>query len=385
MKLLGQLLRSTAITWGLVLLVVTAPAAAELDESRRTLEEIQRRIAQTAKSLKAKQTAEHSLAADLQTVETEISRLGGQLGEQKRRLAALESEIAATEAAATGARHAAAASEADVRRRLAALYKGGEAGLVKILFSPSSPAQMAQDYDFLGRIVRRDRELLATYRRQLAELQTALGRLAVLRREQQTTLAALAENQRTARQALRLKEELLVQVRRDRQALALALDELRERAGRLAELVKRLESEKPREYSEKSGLFAVRKGRLPWPVEGAIRIGFGAGRHPELGTMYDSHGIEIAAAGEKPIRAVAPGRVLFANWFKGYGNLLIIDHGDSYYSLYAQAARLSNKVGDLLAAGEILGYSGLEGSKGIYFEIRRGGMPLDPLAWLLPR
>jgi septal ring factor EnvC (AmiA/AmiB activator) len=384
-KFLWNLLRGTAITWGLVLLLVAITAASDIDESRRKLEEVQKRIAQTAKNLVAKQTAEHSLAEDLQTVETEISRLGTQLARQKRRLAAMETEIADREEAAASARRAAAASEADVRRRLAALYKAGETGLVKILFSPSSPAQMAQDYDFLGRVVRRDRELLATYRQQLDELQTVLARLTILRREQQAGVAALAENQKTARQALRLKEELLVQVRRDRQSLAAALAELREKAGRLAGLVKKLESEKPREYSEKTGFFASRKGRLPWPVEGIVRIGFGAGRHPELGTMYDSHGIEIAAAGENPIRAIGPGRVLFANWFKGYGNLLIIDHGDSYYSLYAQASRLSKKVGDLLAGGDILGYSGLEGSKGIYFEIRRGGTPLDPLAWLLPR
>jgi septal ring factor EnvC (AmiA/AmiB activator) len=374
-----------AITLSLVLLLAAVPAASELDESRRKLEEIQKRIAQTAKNLEAKQTAEHSLAEDLQTVENEISRLGAQLAGQKRRLSAMESEIADREDAAERARRAAAASEADVRRRLAALYKAGETGLVKILFSPSSPAQMAQDYDFLGRVVRRDRELLATYRQQLEELQKALARLTILRREQQAGIAALAENQKTARQAMRLKEELLVQVRRDRQSLAAALAELRERAGRLTGLVKKLESEKPREYSEKTGFFASRKGRLPWPVEGIVRIGFGAGRHPELGTMYDSHGIEIAAVGENPIRAVGPGRVLFANWFKGYGNLLIIDHGDAYYSLYAQASRLSKKVGDLLAQGDILGYSGLEGSKGVYFEIRSGGTPLDPLAWLLPR
>jgi septal ring factor EnvC (AmiA/AmiB activator) len=257
--------------------------------------------------------------------------------------------------------------------------------MVKILFSPASPAQMAEDYDFLGRVVRRDRELLANYRRQLAELETALERLAAWRREQQASLAALGENQKTARQASRLKAALLEQVRGDRQALAAALAELRERAGRLSGLVKKLESEKPREYSEKTGLFAAGKGRLPWPVDGAIRIGFGAARHPELGTMYDSHGIEIAADGEKPIRAVGSGRVLFANWFKGYGNLLIVDHGDSYYSLYAQASRLSKKVGDLLATGDVLGYTGLEGSKGVYFEIRRGGTPLDPLPWLRPR
>jgi len=384
-KLLWHLLRGAAITLSLVLLLAAVPTASELDESRRKLEEIQKRIAQTAKNLEAKQTAEHSLAEDLQTVETEISRLGSQLVGQKRRLATVELEIAKSEEAAAEARRAASASETDVRRRLAALYKAGETGMVKILFSPSSPAQMAQDYDFLGRIVRRDRELLATYRQQLDELQTALAQLTALRREQQAGIAALAENRKTARQALSLKEELLVQVRRDRQSLSAALAELRERAGRLAGLVKKLESEKPREYSEKPGFFASRKGRLPWPVEGAVRSGFGAGRHPEVGTMYDSHGIEIAAVGENPIRAVGPGRVLFANWFKGYGNLLIIDHGDSYYSLYAQASRLSKKVGDLLAAGDILGYSGLEGSKGVYFEIRRGGSPLDPLAWLLPR
>lgn len=385
MNILWHWRHAMAMTWCLLLLLATLTSASELDEGRRKLEEIQRRIAQTAKNLEAKQTAERSLAADLQTVETEISRLGAKLAEQKRRLAALEAEIAAGEESATVARRAAAASELDVRRRLAALYKSGETGMVKILFSPASPAQMAEDYDFLGRVVRRDRELLANYRRQLAELQTALERLAALRREQQASLAALGENQKTARQASRLKAALLEQVRGDRQALAAALAELRERAGRLSGLVKKLESEKPREYSEKTGLFAAGKGRLPWPVDGAIRIGFGAARHPELGTMYDSHGIEIAADGEKPIRAVGSGRVLFANWFKGYGNLLIIDHGDSYYSLYAQASRLSKKVGDLLATGDVLGYTGLEGSKGVYFEIRRGGTPLDPLPWLRPR
>jgi septal ring factor EnvC (AmiA/AmiB activator) len=385
MNILWHGRHAMAMTWCLLLLLATPASASELDEGRRKLEEIQRRIARTAKNLEAKQTAERSLAADLQTVETEISRLGAKLAEQKRRLAALGAEIAAGEESAAAARRAAAASEFDVRRRLAALYKSGETGMVKILFTPASPAQMAEDYDFLGRVVRRDRELLANYRRQLTELQAALERLAALRREQQASLAALAEHQKTARQAARLKTELLEQVRDDRQALAAALAELRERAGRLAGLVKKLESEKPREYSEKTGLFATGKGRLPWPVDGGIRVGFGAARHPELGTMYDSHGIEIAAVGEKPIRAVGSGRVLFANWFKGYGNLLIIDHGDSYYSLYAQAARLSKKVGDLLATGDILGYSGLEGSKGVYFEIRRGGTPLDPLPWLQPR
>jgi len=368
-----------------ILLLVTGATAAGLDESRKKLEEIEERIAQTAKSLEAKRSAEDSLAHDLQVVEDEVSLLRGKVAERKRSLAALDAEIAGKEKSVQETRRSVAATERDVRRRIAALYKNGEGGMVKILFSSSTPAQMAQDYDFFGRIVRRDRELLATYRRQLDELQAARERLAGLRREQQAALVALGEEQKTARRALRLKEEILVRVRHDRQALAAALTELREKASRLAELVKKLESDKAREYTEKTALFSSMKGRLPWPVDGAVRIGFGTGRHPELGTMHDSQGIEIVASGEVPIKAVAEGRTIFANWFKGYGNLLIVDHGDSYYSLYAQASRLRKQVGEPVSAGETVGYAGLEGAAGIYFEIRRGGVPLDPGEWLRPR
>jgi len=384
-----EFLRQTSVMMAMfaaALLLLTSVASADgLDESRKKLEEIESRITQTAKNLEAKRSAEPSLGEDLQAVEGELALLQAKVAARKRALAGLDGEIASKGEAVDGARRAIAVTEKDVRRRLAALYKNGEAGMVKILFSSSTPAQMAEDYDFFGRIVRRDRELLATYRRQAEELQAALARLADLRRQQQSSLADLGEEEKTTRRALRLKEEILVQVRRDRQALAAALTELRERASRLADLVKKLESDKTREYTEKPTLFSALKGRLSWPVDGVVRIGFGTARHPELGTMHDSQGIEIATTGTPPIKAVAAGRVIFANWFKGYGNLLIVDHGDSYYSLYAQAARLAKKVGEPVAAGETVGQSGLEGAAGVYFEIRRGGVPLDPGDWLRPR
>lgn len=371
----------------LVIFVLAAAAvmAAELDDGRQKLKDIERRINQTARSLEEKKEAEHSLAGDLQTVENEISRLGSGISGQKQRLVTLETDIAGKAAAAETAQRSIASLDTRVRRRLTALYKGGETGPVRILFSPTPPAVMAENVDFLGRVVRRDRELLTTYRRQLTELKAALEQLASLREEQRQTLAALGENQKAARQALQLKSQLLGQVRRDRQALTATLEELRAKAKALTALVKRLESEKAPEYTEKTGVFASRKGRLPWPAEGPVRIGFGTGRHPDLGTLHDSQGIEIAVAGDKPIRSVAAGEVIFANWFKGYGNLLIVDHGGSYYSLYAQASRLTRKVGDAVGEGETLAFSGLEGTGGVYFEIRRGGVPLDPTAWLSPR
>ncbi len=77
--------------------------------------------------------------------------------------------------------------------------------------------------------------------------------------------------------------------------------------------------------------------------------------------------------------------MIFANWFKGYGNLLIIDHGDSYYSLYAQAASLAKHVGEAVATGEVVALAGYEGARRFYFEIRHSGTPLDPESWLAPR
>jgi septal ring factor EnvC (AmiA/AmiB activator) len=373
------------LPWLLFVSLLGAPARASgLDDSRQKLAEIERRIRQASRSLEEKKAAEQSLAADLQTVESELSRLGDSIAGQRRRLSVLEADVATKTASAELARRSAAVLEGRVRQRLAALYKGGNTGPVRLLFSPTPPAVMAENYFYWGRIVRRDRQLLADYRRQHAVLQQALAELNALRQEHGRTLTALDQEQRVARQAQQLKQELLVQVRHDRKALASALSDLREKARALTDLVKRLESEKSAEYTEKTGFFASRKGRLPWPVNGPVRIGFGMGRHPDLGTLHESHGIEIAVSGEKPIRAVASGRVIFANWFKGYGNLLILDHGDSYYSLYAQASRLHVSVGQQVAEGAAVAESGLDGVDGVYFEIRQGSTPLDPTTWLAP-
>jgi septal ring factor EnvC (AmiA/AmiB activator) len=260
---------------------------------------------------------------------------------------------------------------------------------LRVLFDGSAPARVAEEYDYLGRIVRRDRGLLALYRQQLEDLGAVMAHLGDLRSKQLNLLAALQRQRDDLHQAGKLKEQLLARARRDRTALALSLDTLRDRAESLSALIKKLETAKPRGYTQKSDSqspFGREKGQLPWPLTGEILSGFGTRKHPEIGALYDSQGIEIAATGESAaITAVWDGQVVFANWFKGYGNLLILDHGDSYHTLYAQASRLTRKIGDRVARGEPVGISGSEGAVGVYFEIRHGGTPLNPTAWLIPR
>ncbi len=135
---------------------------------------------------------------------------------------------------------------------------------------------------------------------------------------------------------------------------------------------------------EGNGLQVVR-GRIPWPVSGKIISYFGKTKDPRFNLMVDNSGIQIQAAQGTPIHAVAAGVVKFADWFKGYGKLVILDHGRGYYSLYAQAANLNVSEGDSVASGQVLGSVGdtdsLVGSS-LYFEIRKNGTPQDPLHWL---
>lgn len=381
---LKALLAGTAFILSLAVLCAGVARGEEsgLERNRRELEKIRQRIEQTSEDLKKKETKGRSLTADLKAVNRALEHSRKRLDDYARQTKKLDAEMTARESDVARIRQRVENLEGQVQKRLVALYKDREMGFVRALFDSGAPARKAEQFDFLTRIVRRDRELLDNYRRQVEELEAALERLTALRREKETLLSEVRREQENLAEARTIKKKLLARVRNDEKTLAARLKDLRDRAKRMSALIKRLESDQATEYTENSGLFASQKGRLPWPVHGPVKVGFGTIRHPDLGTLFDSQGIEIAVPGEQPIAAVWPGRVIFASQFQGYGNLVIVDHGDKYYTLYAQGSRLNKKVGDRVAQGETVAYSGFADSKSVYFEIRHRGKPLDPSDWL---
>jgi septal ring factor EnvC (AmiA/AmiB activator) len=134
--------------------------------------------------------------------------------------------------------------------------------------------------------------------------------------------------------------------------------------------------------------FAALRGRLGWPVAGKVVGDYGAQIHPRFGTKTFRHGIDIGVPEGTRIVAVAPGHVLYTGWFRGYGNLIILDHGGEYYTLYAHAADIRVTEGDEIRQGQVIGAVGdtgsLEGAR-LYFEVRHQGRPQDPTQWLVPR
>jgi murein hydrolase activator len=363
-----------------------AGAADDLAANRRELAALQQQIDATLGDLRSKRAAAGDLAADLEKLDHALERLRELTRRSDRELKELDRQLVARQGELEQLRRRLAETERQLKQRLVALYKSGQVGVARAFLSTAgTPLELAEKYAFLSRIVRHDRQLMADFRQQTAAAEQAVLELQQLR-ERQAALAAQRRAEQTALNAAgQAKQQLLAELRADEARLAAALKELRAKAARLSELVKKLETAKVAPYTGKSNEFTAQKGRLPWPVAGTVRIGYGSTRHPDLGTLIESNGLEIAVPPQTEVKAVWAGRVLYASPLKGFGNLMVIDHGDKYYSLYAHADRFTRKVGELVKAQDVVALSGHEGRDAIYFEIRHRGTPVDPRAWLAPR
>jgi murein DD-endopeptidase MepM/ murein hydrolase activator NlpD len=133
--------------------------------------------------------------------------------------------------------------------------------------------------------------------------------------------------------------------------------------------------------------FASARGKLSWPTRGDLLSSFGRQEHPRYHTFTFNKGIDIGAPIGNDIKAVFEGIVLFSDWFRGYGKMAIIDHGQGFFTLYAHASELLVKVGDKVSPRQVIGRVGDSGSpegSRLHFEIRQNGKPVDPLQWLVP-
>ncbi|RMD69945.1 MAG: peptidase M23, partial [Gammaproteobacteria bacterium] len=205
----------------------------------------------------------------------------------------------------------------------------------------------------------------------------ALARLQKTLREQEAALLALRKSQKRALQSLeaqrKKRQKLLAGLSQEIRSQAQVLARLKADERRLATLLNRLQGT----AKDVPAAAAPFQERLCWPVSGKLAARFGQVRRSGLPWQ----GVLILAPEGQPVRAVARGRIVFADWLRGYGFLVIIDHGGNYMSLYGHNQRLVKKVGDFVEAGEVIAYVGKSGGRirpGLYFEIRRRGKPVDP-------
>ena len=370
-----------------VLLLAAAPLPAEdYGDSARRLERVQERIRDISAALEEERRREQDLRSELAAVEQRLGRAAGRLRrldadirDQRRQVAGLRQRIQAR--SDDLGRH-----REFLARQVRAAHRAGRTEYLRMVLSQEDPARLDRllvYYQYLSSAraerIRGAVAELQELRRLRRQLDGELATLEELRGQQAARRAELdaAREERSAVLA-RLQDRV---ADRDRQ-----LAELRSDAERLRGLVQELRSALADIPEEPGGRLAFdqRRGQLPWPLRGPVRAAFG---NPRAGGIH-WQGLVIEAAEGSPVQAVAAGRVVFADWLRGLGLLLIIDHGGGFMTLYGYNQSLYKEAGEWVEAGEevaAVGASGGRADPGLYFEIRAAGRPQDPVAWLGPR
>lgn len=353
----------------------------------RQAEELRHRIRERRDEVGRTTRDERQALESLDTIGRSLNEAHSRLKEAREALSAIDAELIAI-------RERAGALEADIRQReaqaghrLVALYKLDAVGELHVLVGADSLQDFSERQRILSTILEADHALLSELAERDNRLRETRETLEKRRRERialeethERQLAVFLQRQGE-------KEKALREIRGKRDLARASLAALERSAKELEAKIASLERPPSPDVVEDGGgsEFARRKGLLKMPVGGKIVSFFGPFRRADLGVTNFRSGVGIQADRGEPVRAVLGGKVIFADWFKGYGNLIILDHGNHYCSLYAHAEELFKATGDTVNADEVIatvGDSGTADGPSLHFEIRHHGKPIDPLEWL---
>jgi septal ring factor EnvC (AmiA/AmiB activator) len=349
------------------------------------LEKLRKRIAALQQDFEKTNESKSEAADDLRESERAISnsnRKLHQLAQQQqtanRELAQLQQRAAAMDRELQG-------QQAMLGRLLYQQYlDGGEQEYLKLLLNNDDPNQVARELHYYEYIARNRADTLKSLRSGLNKLQAVTDQA----RQKSVEIAALQEQERGQQKLLgqdkfarqQMLHRIALQLKQQRREIG----RLQRNASRLSQLIEKLARVLPDDKGNETAFRAL-KGKLAMPVKGKLRNQFGT-RRPESTLAWT--GWFLRAAPNQPVKAVAAGRVVYADWLRGFGNLLIIDHGQGYMSLYGNNETLYKQVGDSLRGEDTIaavGSSGGNEDSGLYFELRFEGKPFDPKPWIRKR
>lgn len=384
---------------------------AKMQAHQQKIQRLQKGIEEQKSKVSATRVQESGLTAELDQInhriQTEAEKLAGlekSLTEQEERLAVKQEELGQ-------AKKARRQAGIHLRKRLTAFYRMGPIGIMNATFSSQALPDLLSFREYFDAMLRHDQEVIEEYRQRIEALEQAQLALQQEKKLTAEKLAAVKTQQAELTATRQERTALLEKVKTEKRLYLQALKELENAAGKIASTLEALKAEALRAQAEKAKQkkekkpvsggpsvpkvtatepvddtgFAGQKGKLSPPVPGTVTTLFGKSNQPRFGITTVANGIDIKTDPGTEIKAVHAGRVVYAGVLRGYGNLLIIDHGGQYYSLVSRAAKFFKQVGDTVARGERIGVmaeqDGLLG-EGLHFEIRHGTDPENPLRWL---
>ena len=397
----------TRMQWGWVVLsvhvalsITAMPAHAErkdsyadkIEQEKKTLEKLRGTIVEKRKKADEAEKKRESILQGLQSLDERLVRYRQEHQDTVRKLKKKDVEIEQMSVQLSRLSERIDERQDAIAARLRVQYVEGRFWQLKTLLAASSSGDFQRRFRYLSAVTQREFDIMETYRKdaeRIAEVERS-------REEARQGIFAykLSTEEKLAQiQGLKKQKRVyLAKITQEKESHDRAVEELERSASRVDSLLKELETRRRaalanRPPSAGAGLRALR-GTLLWPTDGQVVSYFGRQKHPTFNTYIQRKGIEIRAVEGSIIRSVLAGQVVYADWLKGYGLVIIMDHANGVFSLYAHASKILTSVGARIEAGDAIGETGDTGMTGentLYFELREGAEPVDPLVWLSKR
>ena len=358
----------------------------EIVKKENELESLKREIVEKKKGLEYNVKKEYAVLEELEDIDKTLSQKEEELEKIEKNISGLRQKTHNADIRIMELVKEKEGLSRLLEKRLIAMYKMKKVGVMQPFFSSDSVNDIGRRYKYISMVVDYDISLLKDYRENELLLEAERNRLKEFQEEMLSLKDMVEQKRNELIDDKGRKKALLRDIRRKKYMQFAAISEMEGASRELQLFVDRLKKDMQRQEEDTptSG-FASMRGYLSLPVEGRIISMYGKVEHPKFHTSTFNNGIEIEAAMGAEVKSVYRGRVAYSGWFRGYGKVMIIDHGNSYYTLFARLSKIISEVDSIVEKGDVIALVGDTGSiKGphLYFEVRQKGVPLDPLNWM---
>ncbi len=356
-----------------------------VEEARRKALEVRRKIKNCREKISEYTAEEKRLASALNKTDRAINSLRIKIRDVSSEIDTLKGEIEKTREQAASLREAVASKKEYASARLCALYRIKRMGSMNLLADARSMHALVRRQAALEKIIDHDERVVADLLRKKSRLKSVLESLEKREKKKEELENEYEKSRRELEEKKAARRKMLSKVRSRKENRITALKYLKKAAARLDRALSSRKRLKGKGGSPVNSSFSEYQGLLKMPVKGKIISNYGKYIEPLSGAVNFRDGIEIRASRGAEIRAVFGGKAIYADWLKGYGNVIIISHGGEYHTVYAHADEVFVEAEDHVKADEVIGTVGDTGSlfgTALYFEIRRDGDPVNPLKWI---
>lgn len=352
--------------------------ADQLQDAKKKLNDVQSSITQIKKNKEKIINQKQDISSQLKDLDTKLNQTSQELESAKNRLAEIISKLNKTQKELDEAKKTEIKQKDVMKERIRAMYISGEAGYLDVILSSENFADFISKLDLVKKIIDFDINLFDSYQKERKAIELKEKELAQLKSDAESYKNQIALRERDLQVAVVSRQGLMRDLENQQKLYEQQENDLLKQSEQLQNVIKNLQLKSNLKYAG---------GKLLWPVPSSdvITSPFGMRYHPILHEYKMHTGIDIAANTGASILAAADGKVIFAGYYGGYGNAVIIDHGDGISTLYAHNSVILVNEGDSVKRGQVISKAGSTGwatGPHLHFEVRKNGTPVNPIDWL---